>query len=258
MTQIYTPFQPTLSSTGLSHLKLGYEYSSACYILKGIVHSFIQITTNKPTPYPTIPDGTQAIFISSNGSIIGGSQSQAVDLRILEAGEYFGIWFCPASLRHFFSLDLNEITNQFVDFNFFQDKEFAELHKNIYRQKTFQKRKHICEKWLLRRFKPQASSEFDWALSLIYNALGNIRVYNIAETIGWSSRHLNRVFRFNTGLNTKTFINIIRMQHVCKQLSRLQSKPLNIALESGFYDQSHLIKDFNKLIMTNPSSFLNR
>jgi AraC-like DNA-binding protein len=258
MSHIYTPFQPTLSPTGLSHLKLGYEYSPACDILEGIVHSYIQITTYKPTPYPTILDGTQAVFISSNKSIIGGSQSQAVDIKILEAGTYFGVWFYPAALRHFFSLNLSEITNQFVDFNFFQDKEFTELHKVIYRQQTFQKRKIVCEQWLLRKFKPQTSSEFDWALSLIYQAKGSIRVHHIAETIGWSSRHLNRTFQFHTGLNTKTFIKIIRMQHVCKQLSHLPSNSLNVALESGFYDQSHLIKDFNKLIMTNPSSFLNR
>lgn len=68
-----------------------------------------------PTRYPIIPDGTQAIFISPNGSLLSGSRLQACDLQILDAGEYFGIWFYPGGLRHFVNLNVSEIKDQFVD-----------------------------------------------------------------------------------------------------------------------------------------------
>lgn len=256
MQSLYTPFQPTLSTRGLADLGLDYKYSPACASLKGIVHSYLQITTDKPTPYPTIPDGTQAIFISVNGSIIGGSQYQAVDIQILEAGSYFGIWFYPAALRHFFDLDLSEITNQFADSKYFPSKKFVELHEKIYQYKAFQKRKLVCEQWLLEQFKPQGASQLDWALSIIYQSFGNVKISKIAETIGWSSRHLNRKFQRHIGLDTKAFTKIIRIQRVCRNLSLVSASSLDTALELGFFDQSHLIKDFNKLLRTTPSNFI--
>jgi len=69
------------------------ECLPACQTLKGLVHSYLQISTAEPTPYPVIPDGTQAIFLSPQGSKIGGAQSRARDIQILQPGDYFGIRF---------------------------------------------------------------------------------------------------------------------------------------------------------------------
>jgi AraC-like DNA-binding protein len=88
--------------------------------------------------------------------------------------------------------------------------------------------------------------------------MGNIKVGQLADKIGWSSRHLNRQFRLHTGLNIKAFAQTIRMQHVCKQLYSSPGTTLNIAHELGFFDQAHLINDFKKRLFINPSSFFNQ
>jgi len=67
----------------------------------------MQISTTTPTPYPVvIPDGSQAIFISLCSSKIGGAQSKACDIQILQPSDYFGIRFYPGALRYFFDLNL--------------------------------------------------------------------------------------------------------------------------------------------------------
>lgn len=205
-----------------------------------------------------MPDGTQAVFISPHGSFIGGAQTQACDVQILQPGEYFGIRFYPGALRYFFDLDLSEITDQFVDNHYFPCRDFDELHNYIYQCQNFHERAHICEQWLLRHFKPRPATRFDHTLSLIYRSLGNIKVSQLATMAGWSSRHLNRLFQLHTGLSTKTFAQTIRIQHVCKQLYISPGDSLNAALELGFFDQSHLIKDFQKRLLSTPSVFFNR
>lgn len=258
MSKLYSSFQPTLTEAGLKHFDLSLQSSLACKILRGIVHSYLQVSTAKPTPYPIIPDGTQAIFISPQGSKIGGAQSRACDIQILQPGEYFGIRFYPGALRFFFDLNLFEITDQFVDKQYFPCRDFGELHNNIYRCQDFYTRAHICEQWLLRHFKPRSATRFDQALSLIYQAFGNIKVSQLATRVGWSSRHLNRLFRCHTGLSTKTFTQTIRIQQVCKQLYVTPGDSLKTALELGFFDQPHLIKDFKKRLLSNPGVFFDR
>jgi AraC-like DNA-binding protein len=253
--ELFGSFQPTITQSGLFNFGLSLQSSTPCFALKGIVHSYLQIRAEKPTPYPVLPDGTQSIFISPHGSIIGGAQNQTRNMQILEAGEYFGVRFYSGALRHFFNLDLSEITDQFVSNDYFPDKGFSDLYQLIYQEMNYHQRAKICENWLLLNYQPQQKSLFDQALHLIYQSSGNIKINELATNVAWSSRHLNRLFQLYTGLSTKTFTKIIRLQHICKELYLTPHKPLNSALELGYFDQSHLIKDFRTHLLSKPSDF---
>ena len=258
MSELYKPFQPTLTESGLKRFELVLEYSPSCDILKDVVHSYLEVSAVKPTPYPIIPDGSQAVFISRGGSKISGAQSKAQDVQILQPGEYFGIRFYPGALRHFFNLNVFEITDQFVDDQYFPSCDFAGLHSSIYQCQAFRDRANICEQWLLQYFKPQVATQFDQALSWIYQSSGDVRISQLAARVGWSSRQLNRLFRFHTGLSTKAFSQTIRFQQVCKQLYMKPNDSIAVANDLGFFDQSHLIKGYKKHFKHSPSAFFDR
>ena len=258
MKNIYTPFQPTLTQPGLHRFELNLQIKQPLSIFNGVIHTLLQIETKKPTPYPVMPDGTQAVYISPQGTMIGGAQTEAIDIPLLQAGEYFGIWFFPGALRYFFNINLSEISNQFVDEKFFECNRFTQLHDEIYKHNTFNERANICEKWLLNQYSRQPQTSFDKALSVIYQNKGNERISQLANKVGWSSRHLNRQFLQHTGLNTKAFCQIIRSQHVCKQLFFSLTNKQDSSFELGYYDQSHLIKAFNKYFGSPPGIFFNR
>lgn len=252
------PFQPTLTQTGLKQFGLTLQSSQPCEVLKGKVHSYLQISAERPTPYPVMPDGTQAIYISSQGLMIGGAQLEARDIQLLEPGEYFGIWFYPGALRYFFDLNLNEISGQFVDEKYFRCRYFSRLHTEIYRYTAFVERAHICDSWLLRRYSHKPATKFDVALQLIYQSFGSEKISQLANKVGWSSRHLNRQFLQHTGLSTKSFSQIVRVQSACKKLYLNQNQSLSVALELGYFDQPHLIKEFKKHLTSTPSDFFSR
>jgi len=251
----YQPFQPILTQAGLNYFNLTLQSISANSSLNGIVHSYLQISTSQPTPYPIIPDGTQALFFSNAGSLICGAQTQARNIQLLQAGDYFGIHFYPGALRYFFKLDLFDITNQLVDYHFIPCTHFKELHNIIYLQQDFHQRAKICEQWLMRHFTARAMDHFDFALSLIYQSTGKIKITQLADKVGWSSRHLNRLFRLHTGLSTKVFTQTIRMQQAFKNLYLSPGNTLNSALELGYFDHSHLIRAYKKYLLTKPSTF---
>lgn len=258
MENFYQSFQPTLSAYGLKRFSLTLESVPPCSVLRGAVHSYLQVHASQATPYPIIPDGGQSIFISPKGSIIGGAQFRAYDFQILEAGTYFGIRFRPAALNQFFKLDLSDITDQFVDHHYFPCPQFADLHNKIYNNKCFNERARACEDWLLSLFKPLVDVKFNHALSLIYQSYGNLKVNQLVGLIGWSSRHLNRKFRMYTGLSTKAFIQTIRIQQACQELYLEPSSSLAVAHHLGFFDQSHLLKDYRRLLYSPGGIIFNR
>ena len=258
MPQDYNPFQPTLTDVGLKCCGLELLATPPSKVLQGVVHSYLQVSATRPTPYPVIPDGTQAVFISPHGLKISGALTQAYDVQMLGPGEYFGIRFFPGALRHFFELNLGEITNQFVDSQYLSKQGLGRLHERLYQYDEFPQRAALCEYWLLQCFDPRSVSRFDQALSLIYSSLGNIKVSQLASAIGWSSRHLNRLFQQHTGLSTKSFAQTIRIQSLCKQLYGTQGGLRNTLPELGYFDQSHLIKEHKKYLLSNPGRFFDR
>ncbi len=258
MDALFKSFQPTLTQSAMAEFGLSLECSAPCADLKKVVHSYLQIRAEKPTPYPVIPDGTQSIFISPYGSMVGGSQIQTRNIQIVEAGEYFGIRFYSGALRHFFNVDLSEITGELVGAEYLPCQRFSDLYQLIYKESNYTKRANICENLLLQNYKPQPRSRFDQALDLIYQSSGNVKISDVADRVAWSSRHLNRLFQLYTGLNTKTFAKIIRLQKACKQVYLTPNEPLNSNFDLGFFDQSHLIKDFQKHLLSKPTEFSNR
>jgi len=256
MSNLYEPFQATLTQHGLKQLGLTLKSSKPCELLKEKVYSYLQIKAERPTPYPVMPDGTQAIYISAQGSMITGAQYETRNVQLLEPGEYFGIWFYPGALRYFFDLDLNEISGLLVDNHYFQCDQFSKLHDEIYRYTDFIERAKICESWLLRRYSYNSSTKFDLALQLVYQSSGSEKVSQIAKKVGWSSRHLNRQFMQHVGLGTKSFSQVVRVQSVCKQLYLQPDVPLSRGLEIGYFDQSHLIKEFKQHLISTPGEFL--
>lgn len=255
MHDIFQPFQPTLTKQGLDKQGLTLRMAQPSHRLNQAVYRYLQISVNQASPYPVMPDGTQALYFSANGVLVGGAFDHVQTMQLLAPGDYFGIWFYPAGLRCFFRLDLADIQNQLVDTSFIPCRQFENLQQNVYQQTDFFKRVEVCDTWLLGHFSTITPNKLDHALSLILQNKGATRIKLLSEQVGWSSRHLNRMFLQHTGLSTKSFAQIIRLQSAWRDLADTPSTPLNTALELGYYDQSHFIKSVQKHLGKTRSPF---
>jgi AraC-like DNA-binding protein len=69
-------------------------------------------------------------------------------------------------------------------------------------------------------------------------------IADVARRIGVSPRHLTRTFRHAVGLTPKMFARISRFQRVAAVLDDESGDVLaGVALDCGYYDQSHLVRD---------------
>ncbi len=97
----------------------------------------------------------------------------------------------------------------------------------------------------------------DHCIATIYQKNGNVSVNELLATTDFSSRHFTRVFREIVGVPPKYFCKVVQLNGLFEAMnSSDDDKVLQLALEYGYYDQSHFIHDFKKLIGDSPQRFL--
>lgn len=77
----------------------------------------------------------------------------------------------------------------------------------------------------------------------------------LAEKTNLNSYYLHHIFKENVGLSLHQFIIQTRIKKV-KEKILTGSDPLGTALDCGFYDQSHYIKNFKKHSGITPQKFI--
>ena len=77
----------------------------------------------------------------------------------------------------------------------------------------------------------------------------------IAESVGLSRYHFLRVFKRATGLSPHTFRTLKRIDLAKKRLLQGVS-PIQVALETGFTDQSHFTRTFRQMTGATPGQYL--
>ena len=79
---------------------------------------------------------------------------------------------------------------------------------------------------------------------------------NAAGKFGLDKFKFLRLFKSETGLTPNNYIILKRIEK-CKQLLQTQNDLLDIAIETGFYDATHLCKYFKKITGVTPLEYRN-
>jgi len=77
--------------------------------------------------------------------------------------------------------------------------------------------------------------------ALIYSSKGEMSVKELSESVGWSSRQINRYFNQQFGLSLKAYCNILRFRASLEHIAHGKLFP-----ELNFTDQNHFIKEIKK------------
>ena len=107
-----------------------------------------------------------------------------------------------------------------------------------------------AEGWVARRRRSSRvrESEARPAVRLILSCRGAIRIEEVARSLGWSRRRLERAFAREVGISPKRFARIVRLNGVLVSLDETErSRAVDVALGAGYFDQSHLLRDFQDL-----------
>lgn len=95
------------------------------------------------------------------------------------------------------------------------------------------------------------------ALALLDVGAGAVNVSGVARALGLSERQLERRFLARVGVTPKRFATLRRFERVAAQVGSAPSLTV-AALDAGYYDQSHFIRDFRRFAGASPRELLGR
>jgi AraC-like DNA-binding protein len=100
---------------------------------------------------------------------------------------------------------------------------------------------------------PQPSSEVSAAWDLLVRSGGTSPIGDIAREVGWSHKHLITRFKQQIGVAPRLAARLLRLSRVWWLIESGRSWA-RIAAESGYADQSHLVREFRQFTGTTPSA----
>jgi len=117
------------------------------------------------------------------------------------------------------------------------------------------------EQLLAFSFQPDFSIDdrTQYGIEIVRRNWGQVEVTQLAEGLNISERQLLRSFKLETGLTTNKIIRLNRFKGTLLHLNQLY-KPnfAQLALEHGYSDQPHFIREFSKFAGISPTAFLKR
>lgn len=134
-----------------------------------------------------------------------------------------------------------------------------DLCEMLWSEKRLYARPMIIEK-LLCNMEPQQMMKnklYGLSTSVIESCGGRIKVNELANLLGVSTRTLERKYFEILGVSPKQFIRLVRFQKTVEKLKMIhQFKTYtDIAYESGYSDQPHFIREFKSLSGMSPAFF---
>ena len=172
--------------------------------------------------------------------------------------------FKPGAAAHFFQLPLCELNDGRTALDQLWGRELAaRLGDALWSDPLPDaQRVAILQDYLLRRLRAgpplRAPGVAQHAIAAIEGAHGQVRVEGLARRLGVSRQTLALQFRQQVGISPKLFARICRFRAASQGLQAWPGQPdwAQVALQYGYFDQSHLIHDFQDFAHSPPDAWL--
>jgi len=159
----------------------------------------------------------------------------------------------------FLGIPMSEFSGRVVELDRVLGAEINELRDFLGDQVTDDARFNVLENWLRKRQRTSPTRAVSYALRAIQHGADAVRIGRMADEIGISHKHLLREFDRCVGLTPKTFARLCAFQRVIQSVGhRTEVEWVETALQCGYYDQAHLIREFRAFSGLTPASYLTK
>lgn len=206
-----------------------------------------------------VPDGCVDIFFDCDATRpiarICGTPLTAQAVQLHQHHHYFGVRFSPGVIPSFINVLAEELTERELDL--LEVSGFAQrIFESIVQAPLLADQIRLFNDYLTPQLMSKTSRLTAMIVQQTLHHRGDIRLQQLEDLSGYTSRTLHRQFRQDTGMAPKTFFRIIRCQAALDTLNTRQDVSFSqLALDLGFSDQSHFLRDFKKLVSTTPCDY---
>lgn len=168
--------------------------------------------------------------------------------------QLIGIRFHPGGTTPFFRLPMYQITDQIVELGAFERELESSLLAGTEDVALMSDKVSALERVLTQLLlKHTRDMKVLQTAARIVESGGMIPIDTLALDAGISSRQLERKFLGEIGVGPKLLSRILRFQQVFRAVDANETCWPVVALDCGYYDQAHLIRDFRQFAQQTPA-----
>ena len=193
-----------------------------------------------------------------SGAVASGPYRRCFVIDPLQHASIIGVHFKPGGAFPFLGAPPNELADTHVDLEVLWGQVAAELRERLCAAATPAQRFLLLEDALISRLRrpPVRHAAVTLALESLERGAGP-SVRDIARRVGLSHRHFIQVFASEVGLTPKLYCRIRRFQQAGEAVRNLRAPDwAAVALDCGYFDQSHIIRDFQEFSGLSPMAYV--
>lgn len=213
-----------------------------------------------------LSDGRGAVVQSTQGHVFSGiflTGPSTVETTVSFGARcsVLGVSFRSAACLRFLGASAVELLNMRVDYRLVAGPVAGDLESRLRDAAGDRERIRIVDSFLIRHLVQPAFAGRDWldeAVEVILREKGKVSIDEISVRFNVSSRQLRRRFSECVGVSPKVFARMKRFGHARRLLAERPHLDLqDVIFLAGYYDQSHLLKEFRAFSVTASAPLLN-
>ena len=207
-----------------------------------------------------------------SGAVVAGAYSGVFICDAMQHQSMLGVHFRPGGAFPFLGVPATELTDSHANLESLWGQRALGLREQLCEATTAPRRFQLMEEALIDRFRraPKRHRATEVALQLIGATNTGVAVREIAREVGLCQRRFIQLFSAQVGLTPKLLLRVLRFQRARAKAEAIDTRRLAcceqepapnwavLASACGYYDQSHLINDFQEMSGLSPAEYLRR
>ncbi|WP_111657800.1 helix-turn-helix domain-containing protein [Isoalcanivorax indicus] len=219
----------------------------------GSINLVIPLTDHPPTLYAG-PHGTERHRFS--GPLVCGIHTHDITIDTATQQHVMGVMFQPGGSLPFFGISSRLLHNSALALDDLWGQDGIDMYHQLRGAANDASRFRILEQCLQRRLLTTPHPVVNAAVNRLTLQPGQ-RISPLADELGLSQRRFQQVFTDAVGVPPKVFARLQRLRLLlCHTANATTADWSALALEVGYYDQAHLIREFRALTNMTPEAFL--
>jgi len=205
-----------------------------------------------------LPDGClDILFVSRGGDFVGaqvvGVMTRFSDVPLRNGDSLLGIRFHPGMAGACLTGELPALNDRIAPIEDVIGSAARPLLEAFRRPAEAEDR--VAQ--LSERLVPSPRlSDVQQAIGTLTQRRGQLSVVDLADVAGLGDRQFRRACSKHSGLAPKQLARILRFRHAVSRLKEGSPDGASLAIDCGYYDQAHMIRDFRELAGCSPTALV--
>jgi len=224
------------------------------------------------SPQLVVPDGCMELVLNCGAvvhqhvlgrvevqprAMLMGEVRRPVLIQPAGAVDMIGVRFVPGAARLFFDPPMEELVDGMTPLDCVMRARDRALVARIFDADDRHERLRHLQGWLTDRLLASTRSDeiVRECIFAILGTRGAIGTDQLARRTGFTVRQVERRFKSSVGISPKSFGMVTRFRAVLGAVAAGAPDWIDVALDCGYYDQAHLIRDFHAFTGRAPRAY---